>query len=257
MTSALITNDDGIDSPGIVALASAAVQAGLDVLVAAPSWDSSGASASLTGVRDDDRLIIERRELPGIDGPTYAVEASPALIALTALRGGFDVVPDIVLSGVNRGRNTGHAVLHSGTVGATLTAANDGVCGLAVSIDAAAPVHWNTAVAHAVAVLRWIAENEPHTVINLNVPDLPLDEVAGLRHAPLAAVGAVQTNVTDVREGYVQLTFGELETGPAKGTDAALLAEGWAVVTAIEPIGTAQVGLEDAELVVERDPARR
>lgn len=254
MTTALITNDDGIDSPGLVALAAAAHQEGLDVLVAAPSWDSSGASASLTGVRDDGRLVVEDRELRGVDGPTFAVDASPALISLTALRGGFGPIPDIVLSGVNRGRNTGHAVLHSGTVGAALTAANDGVCGLAVSIDAADPRHWTTAIVHARHVLRWVLAHRPTVVINLNVPDLAAEEVRGLRTAPLARVGAVQTNVTDVREGYIQLTFDELETRPEVGTDAALLAEGWAVVSAIDPLDTAAVerldGIEPVELPI-------
>ena len=236
MTAVLITNDDGIDSPGLVALASAALEAGLEVTVAAPSWDSSGASASLTGVRRDGRLLVEARELDGLDVPAFAVEAAPALIALTALRGGFGVVPELVLSGINRGRNTGHAVLHSGTVGAPLTGMNDGASGLAVSIDSSEVRHWDTAAAVAVPVIRWVDACRPPAVINLNVPDLPLDELAGICEAPLAAVGAVQTSVTDVTDGYVQLTFGELITEPEPGTDAHALAEGWAVVTAIRSL---------------------
>jgi len=249
MTSVLITNDDGIDSPGLHALAAAALEAGLDVTVAAPSWDSSGASASLTGVRKDGRLLVEARQLPGLDVPAFAVEAAPAMIALTALRGGFGDEPDMVLSGVNRGRNTGHAVLHSGTVGAPLTAVNDGACGMAVSIDAADPRHWATARRVAVPIIEWVAECCPRATVNVNVPDLPFEELAGVCQAPLAAVGAVQTNVTDVTEGYVQLTFGELSTKPEPGTDAAALAEGWAVVTPIQGIAPAEAdmvpGLDD------------
>lgn len=236
MTTALITNDDGIESPGIPVLAAAARSAGLDVVVAAPSWDSSGASASLTGVRRDGRLLLERRDVAGVDGPAYAVEASPALIALTALRGGFGDPPDLVLSGVNRGRNTGHAVLHSGTVGAVLTARNEGVGGLAVSLDAAAPLHWDTAEAVAAPVIAWLDANGAGAVLNLNVPDVERAELAGLRQAPLAAIGAVQTNVTDVAEGYVQLTFGELDREPRPGTDAAFLDAGWATLTAIQAV---------------------
>src|SRR5438105_13538273 len=124
---ALVTNDDGVDSPGIRALAGAAVEAGLDVVVAAPSWDSTGASASRTAVGTDGRLLLEPRhfkELPDI--PVFSVEAAPAYIVRAGLRGAFGAVPDIVLSGINVGANTGGSVLHSGTVGAVLTAFTQG-----------------------------------------------------------------------------------------------------------------------------------
>lgn len=78
---ALITNDDGVDSPGIQALTAAAVDAGLDVVVAAPGWDSSGASASLTAVERDGRLVLEERSFRETsDVVAYAVEAAPAFI---------------------------------------------------------------------------------------------------------------------------------------------------------------------------------
>src|SRR5687768_6804026 len=115
----LVTNDDGIDSPGILALARAALEVGLDVTVAAPSWDSSGASASLTAVERDGRFLLSKETLPGLDGVrAFGVEAAPAFIVRAAVRGAFGPEPDLVLSGVNHGPNTGHAVLHSGTVGA-------------------------------------------------------------------------------------------------------------------------------------------
>lgn len=239
MITALITNDDGIDSPGLHALARATVKAlgdDVKVIVAAPSWDSSGASASLTGVRHDGRILVEPRELPGCDAEAFAVDAAPAMIAVTALRGGFGPVPDLVMSGANRGRNTGHAVLHSGTVGAVFTAVQLGASGLAVSVDAAEPVSWDTACSVAAPVISWLAATRPGVTINLNVPDVQPDEVAGLRHAPLAAVGAVQTNVTETGQGYVRLTFEELDTEPAPDSDADLLQRGWAVLTAIEAI---------------------
>lgn len=78
---ALITNDDGVDSPGIQALTAAAVDAGLDVVVAAPGWDSSSASASLTAVERDGRLVLEERSFRETsDVVAYAVEAAPAFI---------------------------------------------------------------------------------------------------------------------------------------------------------------------------------
>ena len=124
----LVTNDDGIDSPGLHALAAAAADFGT-VMIAAPAVESSGTSAGLTAARDDRRVAVEER-----DGG-LAVAAHPGLIALIACHGGFGPAPDVVLSGVNRGANVGRAVLHSGTVGAALTASVNGARALAVSLD--------------------------------------------------------------------------------------------------------------------------
>lgn len=68
MPRALVTNDDGIDSAGLHALALAAREAGLEVIVAAPAEQASGASAALTAVRHEGRTVVERREVPGLDG---------------------------------------------------------------------------------------------------------------------------------------------------------------------------------------------
>jgi 5'-nucleotidase len=233
---ALITNDDGVDSPGILALAHAALAAGLEVTVAAPSWDSSGASSALTGVSEQGRLAFETRALPGVPDTCYALEAAPALITLVALRGGLGPVPDVVLSGINRGRNTGHAVLHSGTVGAALTAINHGASSLAVSLDADDPQHYRTAALIAEPLIAWLATCRPATTINLNVPDRPAGEVAGIRRATLASIGAVQTNVTDSGRGYVEMTYEAVRTSPEPDSDADLLARGWAVVTPLRAL---------------------
>ena len=240
MTTALITNDDGIDSAGLWALAEAALAAGLEVVVAAPSWDSSGASASLTGVEEGGRLRTEQRPRVGFDVPAHAVDAAPAMIVTVAMRGAFGPVPDIVLSGINRGRNTGHAVLHSGTVGAALTAIHHGAAGVAVSLDAGAPQHWDTGRHFAEPVIRWASAQRPPAAINLNVPDLPVDAVKGVREAPLAAVGAVQTTITERGAGYLQMTFDPPEDVPRPESDAALLADGWAVITPLEPLAVAR-----------------
>ncbi|MGV9368202.1 5'/3'-nucleotidase SurE [Amycolatopsis sp. NPDC003731] len=133
---ALITNDDGIGSPGLVALARGAVAHGWTVVVAAPAMEASGTSAGLSAAGDDGRIAVERRELPDLPGvPAHAVAAHPGLIVLAAAQGAFGAPPDIVLSGVNHGANVGRAVLHSGTVGAALTASINGARALAVSLD--------------------------------------------------------------------------------------------------------------------------
>jgi 5'-nucleotidase len=91
--------------------------------VAALLPDSSGMSAALTATQADGRIVVEERSLPGLTGvPAYGVAAAPGFIVLIATRGAFGAAPDVVLSGINRGVNTGYAVLHSGTVGAAMTA---------------------------------------------------------------------------------------------------------------------------------------
>jgi 5'-nucleotidase len=232
----LVTNDDGIESEGLAVLARAALDAGAsEVVVAAPARDSSGASASRLGAEHDGRLVVDRTDAPGLpDGvDSYAVRAAPALIAFVAAHGGFGPKPDLVLSGVNRGANTGHAVLHSGTVGAALSAATHGIRGLAVSLADARPQHWATAEAYTAHVLRWMVDRpqQPDRVVNLNVPDRPLAEVRGLRRAPLAAFGAVQARVHEVEHGNLMLTYSEHWVSREPDTDAGMLLRGWATVT--------------------------
>jgi len=238
---ALVINDDGIDSPGLVALAATAEQAGLEVVVAAPTWQSSGASASIIATTREGRTLIERRQLADLPGvEAYAVEAQPGYIVLAAVRGWLDPAPDLVLSGVNHGANVGRAILHSGTVGAALTAGVNGLHGLAVSLDvglrpAGAP-HWGTAVHLLPKVLELLADTPRGTVLTLNVPDRPVGALRELRHAALAEFGTVQTRVDQVDDGQLHLVQIEVDTQPAPGTDCALLAAGHPTLTALESV---------------------
>ena len=159
----LVTNDDGVGSPGIVALARALHEAGHDVRVVAPTTDLSGAGASIGPLHRGERIpVSERRwsELPEV--PVLAIERPPATAVYLACLGAFGERPDIVASGINPGANTGHLVLHSGTVGAALTAAGLGVPALAVSMrwDEAGEYHWSTAASLAVAALDWAAAGD-------------------------------------------------------------------------------------------------
>jgi 5'-nucleotidase len=246
---ALVTNDDGIDSPGLHALATAALEAGLDVVVAAPSEQASGASASLAAVRREGRTVIADRELPGLaEVPAWAVDAQPGHIVVAALNGWLDPAPELVLSGINHGANVGRAVLHSGTVGAALTAGLHDVRALAVSLDVAlrpsGERHWTTAAAVLPEVIRFLLGAPTATVLSLNVPDRPAHGLAELRHARLAHGGVVQTRVDDVRDGDLHL--GEVEVGdePEEGTDTALLRAGHPTLTALRSVAE-----DDDELV--------
>lgn len=234
---ALVTNDDGIESVGLHLLASLAHEHGWAVTVAAPAWDASGASASLTAVEEDGRLELEPRELPGLDGvAAFAVQAAPAYITRVALGGAFGDPPDVVLSGVNRGPNTGRAILHSGTVGAALTAVNLDCRACAVSLDARgrAP-HWDAVVEPMRAVLRFL-ELDPPIAVNVNVPDRPPHEIRGMRAAELASFGAVQTTVTEEGQGQVRVEYSEIAPHGDPESDAALLADGFVTLTALKPV---------------------
>jgi 5'-nucleotidase len=137
-TRILVTNDDGVESSGLHALVGALVDDGRDVMVVAPASDMSGSGAAIGRIHLDEHIDAEQVELPGLDGvPAYAVDGPPGLCVLAARLGGFGHRPELVVSGINPGCNTGRAVLHSGTVGGALTAANFGGRGLAVSIDVA------------------------------------------------------------------------------------------------------------------------
>lgn len=253
MTLALVTNDDGIESPGLCALANAALSAGMEVVVAAPAEEASGSSAAITGTgtvavtghTDRSRIQVERRELAKVPGaPAFAVRAAPGLIALLAVHRAFGPPPDIVLSGINRGANIGRVILHSGTVGAALTAGVNGIRALAVSLDVglhSAAQHWETAAKIVKVVLPRLMAQAPGAVFNLNVPNVPEDELPELREATLAPFGIVQTTMTEPAEGEVRLTVRELEQTPESGSDAALLGAGFATLTNVVAVREAPI----------------
>lgn len=229
---ALVTNDDGIDATGLHVLAQAASTAGFDVTVVAPDVEASGSSARLSAVEADGRLLVANRRLPGVDAPAFAAHASPASIVFVAARGAFGEPPDVVLSGINHGLNTGQAVLHSGTVGAALTAATHGLPALALSLAAAHPKHWASAATITSQVLSWfLGHADQPVVLNVNLPDIPLTEWRGFQSAPLAAFGAVRARVGERGQDYVTVTFEEIETSAPDGTDLAAIRNGWASVT--------------------------
>jgi len=236
---ALVTNDDGLHSEGLRWLATASRDFGLDTVVAAPLRDSSGTSASLTAVESDGRIVVEEHELVGLERvPVYGVGATPGFIALIATRGAFGPPPDIVVSGINCGLNTGNAVLHSGTVGAALTARVHGCRALAVSLDVGEPLHWQSASAVCTQALQWLVDLDDEVVLNLNVPNVAASELRGVRQGTLAPFGTVQTTIAEAGKGWVRLGVIGDDRAVDPGSDAALVAEGYASVTPLQPLCT-------------------
>ena len=109
--------------------------------------DYSGAGAAVGPVHSRDGVDYETYEIDGLAGvPTFGIDGPPALAVILACVGGFGPRPDLVLSGINHGVNVGRSAMHSGTVGAALTAAHFGLRCLAVSIRwGPDPVPWETA----------------------------------------------------------------------------------------------------------------
>lgn len=237
---ALVTNDDGVHSPGLLALAAAAMAKGLELTVVAPCYDAGGSSASMTATSSDGKVMVdaveERDGGQSLGVPVLGVPGPPAFIVRAAMYGAFGPVPDMVLSGVNRGLNTGRAVLHSGTVGAALTAATYGRSGLAVSAEVDDDDSWWPESPVLTAALDWLADAPGATVLNVNTPALGRRANRGVRSTLLAQAGTVQGSVTESGGGFVPVTFAD-NPGPAEaGTDAAALADGYVSVTAIRAV---------------------
>lgn len=128
----LITNDDGIDSPGLKAAAEAVMGLG-EVVVIAPTSQQTGTGRGLTG--DKESVLIPRKySVGGLDLQAYHCDCSPALIVRHSLKTIFrEKMPDLLVSGINYGENLGVCITCSGTVGAALEAASYGIPGIAIS----------------------------------------------------------------------------------------------------------------------------
>jgi 5'-nucleotidase len=212
---------------------------GHEVVVVAPDREMSGSSSSMGAMAHADHISYEEvvlAELPGI--AAFALDGPPAACVIAAALGGFGAPPDLVVSGINPGFNCGRATLHSGTVGAALTAARWGCSSLAVSIGLADRIHWQTAAAYAQAALGALDDAAPCTVVNLNVPNLELDAVQGIRFAELAPFNAVRTVLTGRSAGRLHVALAPTESAVPDGSDTALVNQGFATITFLRSVSS-------------------
>lgn len=175
----LLTNDDGIESPGLAALAAALEPLG-DLLIVAPSVQQSGMGRSFP-TQNDGRLFEKTIHLNGQSWSGYAANASPAQCVQHGLIELADRPPALIASGINYGENVGTGITGSGTVGAALEGAAFGIPSLAVSLEVdpslhftndqsvnfGAAIHFTRLFAH-----RWLAVERPHDVDVLKI-DIP------------------------------------------------------------------------------------
>lgn len=248
-----VTNDDGIESEGLQVLAAHLCKTGHDVLVAAPNRDWSGAGAAIGSIRPDEQLEAQRVTIDACpEVEAWAVAGPPALTVIAGRLGAFGHPPDLVVSGINAGLNTGRSILHSGTVGAALTAQNFGISGLAVSVEEGDRWEWSTAAELAVEVLDLVIDAPPRSVLNLNVPSRSArSEVLGVRWAGLAAFGAVRAAVQTMEEGRFHFSLQASGEEPGEDTDHGSVLAGWASLTTLVGVAEAWPAEEGLEPVPE------
>jgi 5'-nucleotidase len=179
----LITNDDGIAAPALPVLARRLDSEGHDVLVAAPLEGHSGCGASIGRVTEGESIEVDKVSLAGAEHiSAYSVDGPPAFIVLAALQGVLGPCPDVVVTGPNSGLNLGPLVLHSGTLGAAITAASHSIPALALSTEKRARFGYATAADFCAANLHQLVNSmRRDTALNINVPDLPMSEIEGVR----------------------------------------------------------------------------
>ena len=227
----LLTNDDGIHSAGLKALADACLERGHTVTVCAPASQQSAASQRITITAP---LMV--RSVPWEGAKAWAVQGSPADCARLGLRLAEEPV-DFVLSGINDGFNAGAAVYYSGTVAAAREARMNGKRAMAVSVDFRAAAEVLAHLARlAVRLAEPLAEKEwpGGRILNLNAPNLPPEQWKPLRTAPLSEAFFLDTYDRRVSpRGQIYYWLGEgMETEPHRpDTDMDLLGKGHPVLT--------------------------
>jgi 5'-nucleotidase len=236
----LLSNDDGYFAPGLQALAEALTKLG-DVTVVAPERDRSGASNSLTL----DRPLTLRKSSNGF----YYVNGTPTDCVHLAVTGMLDTMPDMVVSGINFGANMGDDTVYSGTVAAATEGFLLGIPSMAVSLTGKQGQHFATAAQAAADLVRhWMDHPSPGpTLLNVNVPDIPLDAIQGRKLTRLGKRHKAEPVIRSTNpRGEVVYWVGA--AGPAQdageGTDFYATEHGWVSVTPLQMDLTAHQQLE-------------
>lgn len=223
----LVSNDDGYQAPGIIALVEA-LSTVAEVTVVAPNRDRSASSNALTV---DRAVRVEQA-----DNGFYFVDGTPADCVHIAVNGLLDFRPDLIVSGVNHGPNLGDDTIYSGTVAAAMEGYLLGIPGFAVSLGAKPAKHFDTAAEIALGMVHRVQLAQPPVpwLLNINVPDLPFGELKGIRTVRLGkrhqAEPVVKSTDAEGRHEYRIGPAGRAaDAGP--DTDFGTVAEGCVSVT--------------------------
>ena len=233
----LLTNDDGIFAPGLTVLEAIARQFSDDIWIVAPAEEQSGAGHSLT--------LSRPVRLRKHDERRFSVSGTPTDAVMMGLREVMPSAPDLILSGVNRGANLGDDVTYSGTVSAAIEGALAGIRSIALSQVYASEgmgdaVPFGAAEVWGARVLTPLLDLPlpPRTLVNINFPALPADQIQGIRVVRQGfhdySRGTVVEGV-DPR-GYRYFWFGldGIEHTPGHATDLEAIQDGFVSVTPLQ-----------------------
>ncbi|MBL4914169.1 5'/3'-nucleotidase SurE [Shewanella schlegeliana] len=225
MMKILISNDDGVNAEGIAALTRSLSQIA-ETLTVGPDRNCSGASNSLT--------LTNPLRLNTLDNGFISVSGTPTDCVHLAIRELYQDEPDMVVSGINAGANMGDDTLYSGTVAAAMEGRFLGFPAIAISL--VGHEHYETAAHYALKIVKALQENPvaQDKILNINVPDLPLAEVKGMKITRLGArhraEGMVRTQDPAGKEIFWLGPPGD-EQDASDGTDFYAVANGYVSIT--------------------------
>lgn len=226
----LLSNDDGYLAPGLSILADC-LKKRAKVTIAAPDRNRSAASNSLTLHRPLRAQLLE-------DG-FYKIDGTPTDCVHLAITGLLEQEPDMVISGPNEGPNMGDDVLYSGTVAAATEGRFLGLPAIALSMCSFEPQHFDSAC-WTIEILLDLLQRQPlrsDTILNVNIPDLPWDQIRGFRATRLGArhksEGVVKQQDPRGLPFYWVGPAGD-EQDAGEGTDFAAIREGFVSVTPLQ-----------------------
>jgi 5'-nucleotidase len=239
----LISNDDGIDSPGIAALFEKLAPLG-QVTVAAPNRNYSGAGHSMTS---NSPIMVEETEKNG--AKWFAIEATPATCVRLALESLVTEKPDIVVSGINRGENIGLVTFYSGTVGCAREASIKGIPSIAVSVENGPVMDYREAAGFVAELVRGLRTSgfKPGLFLNVNYPARPKDKIKGVmitRQDLQSPIHTFEKRINPRGKIYFWPLYQELARAPEK-TDVWALANGYISITPLQIDQTNSRELED------------
>ncbi len=227
----LVTNDDGILAEGLRVLANELKKIA-HVVVVAPDREQSAIGTAVT-LRQPLRVRRVRPVVPEVD--TYSVEGTPSDCVILALSTLVEDKIGMVVSGINQGANLGDDVFISGTVAAALQGYFRSLHALAISVEAVSSHYLNTAAGLATQLVKWLDSSAvPNNVfLNVNLPDLPLAEIKGVKVTRLAS----QTHIDTAREGndgkgkYYWLVRHRADKSADNQTDMWAIGQGYISIT--------------------------
>ncbi|AZG72542.1 5'/3'-nucleotidase SurE [Shewanella livingstonensis] len=227
MINILVSNDDGVSAPGIIAL-SHALSEFAQVLTVAPDRNCSGASNSLT--------LTNPLRINNLDNGYVSVNGTPTDCVHLAIRQLCQIEPDIVVSGINAGANMGDDTLYSGTVAAAMEGRFLGLPAMAISLVGKSLVHYDTAAIYAAKIVKGLLEHpiSRDQILNVNVPDLPAAQIKGIKVTRLGArhkaEGMIKTQDPAGKDIYWLGPVGS-EQDAGEGTDFGAVAAGYVSIT--------------------------